>query len=326
MSEESVFFSFGEPESVVNSPIASVFNSTLAECGEYFIPPVQLSGLGKMRQANAQHGSCIVFRRNMAAKAYQGGGLSMADFRKSITDFLSFGNAYIEVVRNRLGKVVELVHVSALNMRVRTKSRGYRLLLKGNKYIDFEPNEIIHIKEYDTSQEVYGLPDWLGGLQAIFLNEDATLFRRKYFKNGCHLGYIFYMNDAKMTPSQEDSIKRQLKEGKGAGNFRTMFINIPNGAKDAIQIMPIGDISQKDEFKNIKSLSAADVREAHRVPPLLMGVIPEGSSSLGDPIKVYNVYQATEVAALSQVYEAINEQLPQNLQLKFSYPMEVING
>jgi capsid portal protein len=50
--------------------------------------------------------------------------------------------------------------------------------------------------EPDINQEVYGLPEYLGALHAAWLNESATLFRRRYYENGSHAGFILYMTDA----------------------------------------------------------------------------------------------------------------------------------
>lgn len=312
-------YSFGEPEPMESSRILDFLGVFPESTGEYYLPPVEFGGLSRLRYACGQHGSCLVFRRNMAARAYKGGALSIGDLRKSVMDFLTFGNAFFEIRRNGFGAITGLDYVPTINMRVRTGERGFRQMLKGGEYRDLEPDAILQLQEHDTNQQVYGVPDWLGGMQSVLLNEDATIFRRKYYKNGCHLGYIFYTNDAKMTDEQADEIRAKIESGKGAGNFKTMFVSIPGGSEKAIQIHKIGEIGQNDSFTDVKNLSAADVREAHRVPPVLMGIVPQGTSSLGDPIKVEQVYTATEVAAIAQTYEGLNQHLPARLRLKFDY-------
>ncbi|MDD4818117.1 MAG: phage portal protein [Victivallaceae bacterium] len=313
------FYAFGDPEPVENDRLLDYLGVFPDAFSEFYIPPVSFAGLGKLRHACGHHGSCLVFRRNMSVRAFVKGPCSLADFMAAVTDLLTFGNVFFEVEKNSFGQPVGLSHIPAVNMRVLYPAgRGFRQLLPDGKYLDFAPDELVQLKEYDTNQQVYGMPDWLGGMQSILLNQDATLFRRKYFKNGCHLGYIFYTNDPKMNADQEQVIKRKLEDGKGAGNFRTMFVSIPNGGEKAIQIIPIGDISQRDEFANIKNISAADVREAHRVPPVLMGVAPTGTGSMGDPVKTEQVYTSTEVAALARTFESLNNLLPAKIRFKFN--------
>lgn len=44
--------------------------------------------------------------------------------------------------------------------------------------------------ELDLNQEIYGLPEYLSAIPSALLNEPATLFRRKYYMNGSHAGFI----------------------------------------------------------------------------------------------------------------------------------------
>src|SRR3546814_9666254 len=96
----------------------------------------------------------------------------------------------------------------------------------------------------DVLQEVYGVPEWLAALQAGLLNENATLFRRRYYLNGAHAGFVFYLSEALADQETKDNLKDQLKNAKGRGNFKNLFVNIPNGKKDGIQIMPLSEDRQ----------------------------------------------------------------------------------
>ncbi len=42
------------------------------------------------------------------------------------------------------------------------------------------PGTVCHIKGIDVDQEIYGTPVYIAALQSVWLNESATLFRRKY--------------------------------------------------------------------------------------------------------------------------------------------------
>lgn len=89
---------------------------------------------------------------------------------------------------------------------------------------------------------------------------------------------------------------------QGAGNFRNMFINIPDGKEKGIQVIPIGDFSSKDQFA-----SAQDVLTANRFPAGMAGIIPQGAAGLGDPLKTNDVYQSNEVLPLARdIVEFIN--------------------
>ena len=61
-------------------------------------------------------------------------------------------------------------------------------------------------------------------------HESATLFRRKYYQNGSHAGFILYMPD----PAVKEEDVNALRDSKGPGNFRNLFMHVPNGKKDAV--------------------------------------------------------------------------------------------
>ncbi len=87
-----------------------------------------------------------------------------------------------------------------------------------------------------------------------------------------------------------------------------MFVNIPDGKPDGINLIPVGDIATKDEFAAIKGITAQDVLTSHRFPAALAGIIPtNGGGGLGDPEKYDATYARNEVLPLCElIQDAIN--------------------
>lgn len=134
--------------------------------------------------------------------------------------------------------------------------------------------------EPDLNQEIHGLPENLSAIPSALLNE-APLFRRKYCINGSHAGFIMYMPDAAQNQEDVNNIRQAMKNAKGPGNFRNLFMYSPNGKKDGIQIIPLSEVAAKDEFLNIKNVSRDDMMAAHRVPPQMMGIMPSNVGGVG---------------------------------------------
>lgn len=122
---------------------------------------------------------------------------------------------------------------------------------------------------------------YLSSLQAALLNESATLFRRRYYTNGSHAGYILYLTDPETSQGDVDALRQALKSSKGLGNFRNLFFHSLNGKEKGIQLIPIGEAATKDEFFNIKNVSRDDQLAAHRVLLQLMGV-PANAGGFGN--------------------------------------------
>ncbi|MDR6178360.1 PBSX family phage portal protein [Pseudomonas sp. SORGH_AS 211] len=178
---------------------------------------------------------------------------------------------------------------------------------------EFAPGTICHLREADINQEIYGMPEWLAAMQSALLNESATLFRRKYYNNGSQAGFIFYMTDAAQKEEDIDSLRTALRSAKGPGNFRNLFVYAPNGKKDGIQLIPVSEVAAKDEFNSIKSITRDDMLAGLRIPPQLMGIVPQNAGGFGSIKEAAEVYAANELeplqARLAQVNEWIEDEV-----------------
>ncbi|WP_345849388.1 hypothetical protein [Shewanella algae] len=63
----------------------------------------------------------------------------------------------------------------------------------------YRTENVAFLPQYDPMQQVYGMPDYIGGLQSAMLNTYAMLFKRHYYKNGAHMGYLLYASDPKLS-------------------------------------------------------------------------------------------------------------------------------
>ncbi len=300
-------FTFGDPVPVLDGTelldyVEAWFN------GRWYEPPVSLDGLAKSLRASTHHASAIYFKRNLLASAFVPHKLlSREAFSAFVLDFLIFGNAYLERRRAMSGKALILKHTLAKYVRRGEDLSAYFFVRGWQDEHAFDPGQVFHLREADVHQEVYGLPEYLAALQAAWLNESATLFRRRYYNNGSHAGFILYISDAAQQQDDIDAIRTALKESKGPGNFRNLFLYSPNGKKDGIQLIPVSEVAARDEFINIKNVSRDDVLAAHRIPPQLLGIIPSNAGGFGDVAKATLVFCRNEIQPLQQRLKSLNE-------------------
>ncbi|QQB38182.1 phage portal protein [Achromobacter deleyi] len=174
---------------------------------------------------------------------------------------------------------------------------------------EFRQSTICQLAQPDINHEVYGLPEYLAAFNAAWLNKSATLFWRKYYLNGSHAGFIMYLTDTVTETSYVDDIRAAMKDSKGPGNFRNLFVYAPGGKKDGMQIIPVSEVAARDDFFNIKNVSRDDVLAAHRVPPPLMGLVPSNSGGFGTPISAAQVFARNELEPLQAKFLGINDWL-----------------
>ena len=317
-SKQSIQFSFGEPEPVNSLDVSEILGVFYDDTSKYYNPPILLKGLDKMGRANAIHRRCINFKVNQMSICFKNGPVSIRDFRRLALDHQVFGNFYIENIFNRAGQIVRGQHLPAINMR-KTKKLGFKMLRGSKPDIDWQPFEVLHGLEYDTAQSIYGVPGWIGAFHDVLLNSEATRFRRRYYLNGSHMGYILYTTASSLDKEVEEEIKKAVQGGKGVGNFRSMYFNDPGGNEKGIQIIPVGDISQKDEFEKIKNISANDIIISHGINPQLAGMKPDNVGGFGDIEKAGTWYRKNEVQAAVQPFLELNEFLPAKLHFEFDF-------
>ena len=300
-------FAFGDPVPVLDRRdfwgyLYSSFN------GRWYEPPISPDGLARALTANPHHQSAIGYKANLLASHFLPNRiLTRQDFKRLALDFLVFGNAYVERRTSRLGTVAALKPTLARWTRV-MKDGNVLMLIDGAEY-DFPDGAVFHILEPDINQEIYGTPGYIGAMQSALLNEAATLFRRKYYINGAHAGFILYVNDAAENPNDIDAIRQSLKDAKGPGNFKNLFMYAPKGKKDGIQVIPLSEVTAKDEFFNMKNVTRDDILAAHRVPPQLLGIVPANGSSFGSVDDAARIFFQNEITPLMTAFEAINEWL-----------------
>ncbi|KMK51483.1 phage portal protein [[Actinobacillus] muris] len=298
---------------------------------EVYEPPLNRFALTRLPRQNAQHGGILNSRANMISANYHSGGLSKMDMRALSLNLIQYGDVGVLKVRNGFGKVVRLVVLSSLYLR-KMKNGNYRYLMRKSLFdsqsqtvYEYPENDVIFLKLYDPEQQVYGVPDYIGGIQSALLNNDATTFRRRYFNNGAHMGFILYTTDPDINEEMEKEIKHKIEQSKGVGNFKSLFVNIPNGHPDGLKLIPVGDTGKKDEFGTIKDVSAQDIFTAHRYPPGLGGIIPS-VGSIGDVAKIREAYRLDEVLPMqAMIAEAVNSdpEITGNLRITFLQPQNI---
>ncbi|TQL06263.1 PBSX family phage portal protein [Pseudomonas sp. SLBN-26] len=300
-------FTFGDPTPVLSG--REIFD--YLECafnGRWYEPPLSLDGLSRSISASVYLQSGLTFKRNMLARAFVPHRLlSRTAFEQFALDWLWSGNAYLERRRSMLGTSVALQPCLAKYMRRGEDLDRYYLVRGWKDEHEFEKGTICHLREADIHQEVYGMPEWLAALQSGLLNESATLFRRKYYNNGSHAGFILYMTDAAQKEEDIDALRNALKNAKGPGNFRNLFVYAPNGKKEGLQLIPVSEVAAKDEFGSIKNITRDDMLAGLRIPPQLMGIVPQNAGGFGSIKDATEVWVQNELEPLQARLQEVNE-------------------
>jgi PBSX family phage portal protein len=300
-------FTFGEPMPVLSQRELFDYLEAMNN-GKWYEPPLSLRGLARVYQAAVHHASAIQVKRNILRACFIPHRLlGVADFTAWALDFLIFGNGYLQQQQNRLRGVMALKHLPAKYTRVGVDLDRYWWVPNHRDEQTISAELVHHLKECDINQEIYGLPDYVASMNSSLLNESATLFRRRYYENGSHAGFIMYLTNAAQKEDDITAIRQALKDSKGPGNFRNLFLYAPGGDKDGLKLIPVAEVAAKDEFLSIKNVTRDDQMAGHRVPPQLMCIIPNNTGGFGDANKAAQVFDATELESLRVLMQSVND-------------------
>lgn len=307
-SEGGSVFTFGDPESVLDRrEISNYFE--IWHNGRWYEPPMPLGKLAQAFNMSPYHRSAIALKLNMlVAQQAPSRWLGAEAFERFALDFLQLGNCYLEWIPNSAGRLARADHAPAVHMRPGIAA-GVYWFVNGpiGACHEFDAGRVFHLMQPDVAQEIYGLPEWLAALQSGLLSENATLFRRRYYLNGAHAGFVFYLNEPLADTKTADQISEKLGKAKGVGNFKNLFVHIPKGKKDGVQIIPIADVTAKDEFSSVKNISRDDMLAGHRTPPQLIGVIPQNNGGFGKVGETRDAFYRMEIIPLIGRFLRANE-------------------
>lgn len=301
-------FTFGDAEPVMNQhDFMSLFQ--VYWNGKYYEPQVNLEGLAKSFRCTPYLSTAIIYKRNQLVSAFKPNKvMSSKAFEQLVMDFLVFGMGYVEAIKSRAGRVLTLSTPLAKYVRRMRDPAEFLMIMQNWQYHYFKQGSVFQVRECDINQEVYGVPEYLAALQSAWLNESATLFRRKYYNNGSHAGFILYLTDPQQSESDVDNLRQALKDSKGPGNFRNLFLYSPNGKENGIKLIPVSEVAAKDEFAHIKSITRDDILAAMRIPPQLLGIVPNNTGGFGSISEAAEVHWNSEIIPLQhRIADPINE-------------------
>lgn len=311
----AIAFSFGDAERVMDR--RDVLDHL--ECwsnGRYYETPINMNGLARVLRVGSHHESPIRLKVNLLTELFEPTRLmSTTVFSGLALDFLTFGNCYPEMRRAVTGRTHHLERPLARYVRRGLKPGQFFQVhhhfdALGRPQVDYEfETPVYQLAEPDVNQDIYGLPQYVSALQSAWLNESATIFRRRYYDNGSHAGFILLTTDANLDQPSQDALRTALKDAKGVGNFKNMYVHMPNGKPDSLKLIPIAEVTAKDEFLGIKNTSRDDVLAAHRTPPQLIGMVPANAGGFGDITKASDAFVRLEINPLKRKFLALNDMI-----------------
>ncbi|MFM0069160.1 hypothetical protein PQR07_38855 [Paraburkholderia aspalathi] len=113
-----------------------------------------------------------------------------------------------------------------------------------------------------------------------------------------YAGVILHRTHAAQNHADVDTMRKMLKNSKGPGNFRNLFMCAPHSNKDGIRLNPVFEVTSKDEFFNIKNVTRDILARGAPSAASLMGIVPSNTGEFGAANMAAEVFAPTEIRYL----------------------------
>jgi|TARA_R110000824_G_scaffold205924_3_gene390879 PBSX family phage portal protein len=226
------------------------------------------------------------------------------------TDYLTIGNAYLEIGRTNIGKIGYIGHIPAINMRVRRQRDGFVQIARHSKiqsvffrnFQDLEtsdpinsdgrPNEIIHFKAYTPTSNYYGVPSAVTAIGAILGDKYAKNYNIDYFENKAIPRYAIILKGAKLSNKSKQELVNYFRTEVKGRNHGTLIVPLPASLGNDVDIKfeKLEANVQDASFDKYRKSNRDEILVANRVPAPKVGVYDNANLAVArDADKTFKV-------------------------------------
>lgn len=222
------------------------------------------------------------------AKEINKRGQTMLDLLRHIaSDYMTYGNFAIQVIWNKLGKIVELYPLDVAKCRLNeSKDKVYyskkgwtKYSTKSEEYARFNPEKLdlsaptqIYFYNGEGVRSVYNKAPWESALYDTLIEIEATKYSLNTVANGFSARHIInYPESDNLTDEQKKAIEKGIQTklcGTEASTFGLYFGD--DGRK--MEIVKIESDDTPEKYTAIKSSARENIFIALRATPLLFGL------------------------------------------------------
>jgi HK97 family phage portal protein len=236
---------------------------------------------------------------------------SRFDFiERAVTSLTLWGNAYIWIVRDRSGSVLELWVLDPAKVRVsRDDARNLSYSLGETT---FAPGEILHIKAFTLPGAIAGLSPIALHRQAIASSMATEEFTANFWSNGASPGGLIRIKDA-VTPEELAQISDTWSATHGGSGRSHKTAVLTNGAEYEQMVIP----PEEAQFLGTRQFQVTEIARIFRVPPHM---IQDLSNATFSNIEHQGLDFLTHTLRpwLVRIEDALSSLLPADQYVKFN--------
>lgn len=239
---------------------------------------------------------------------------------RMMVDFEATGNGYLEIIRDG-EDITSIEHIPSHTMRIHEDMDRF-IQVRGNRKVWFKrfeldedvdvytgdyheagslsderkANEVLHIKNYTSRSDYYGVPDIMASLGAVLGERERQEYNISFFDNHAIPAYAVTVSGAELDEETENQIKKFFQNDVKKNNHSTLVLTAkkPEGdySEDPVEFKfeALSTDTKEASFRMFRQDNRDEILSAHGVPPYRAGVTVEGQlggSSAGESTEIY---------------------------------------
>lgn len=256
-------------------------------------------------------------------------------FAKVMIDHEAIGNGYFEVIRNDDDEIIGLEHIPAHTMRVHSDMNRYAQI-RGRKKVWFKrfgydkdlhvytgeyhgkgtldrnvrANEVLHIKNYTSRSDYYGIPDIVPALSAILGDKERQEYNISFFDNHAIPAYAVTVTGADLDEETERTIKKFFQQDVKKSNHSTLVLTAKKSDDDLstdpieFKFEALSTDTKEASFRMFRQDNRDEILSAHGVPPYRAGITVEGQLGGSTASESTEIYKQSVIKQKQEMLES----------------------
>jgi len=241
--------------------------------------------------------------------------------KKAVKDDELYRGYYLQCIWNRAKKLSEVYHLEFHKVRV---SKDLQTFFVKNDWADFKEkpreykafnvndpvgSQILYIKEYNPSSEVYPYPSYFQGLNYIESDIEVSRHILGNAKQGWVGSKLVNLNNGDpIGEENKGEVERGLLKKFTGDSGKRVVIMFNKSKENSAEILDLGQtMLTKEDFTNVNNLITQEVFASHQITsPVLFGIKSDGQLGARNEIRdAYQIFNNTYVQGRQQELEEI---------------------
>lgn len=222
-------------------------------------------------------------------------------------DLLIYGNAFVQVIRNKAGGISELYHLSSKYVRSSKKNDIFYYSEEYGKKYARTTKTVVYpkfVKEATTvatsvymikseNDKTYGLPQYIASLKDCEVERALSEFNLSQLENGFYGSYVFnFANGIPSDEVKEEIEKNVMEKFCGVSNAGRILLNFSDSKDNGVTLQKMDIVNYAEKYDTTANRASKKIYEAFGASPVLFGVEKEttgfNSEDYEQAFKLYN--------------------------------------